>query len=186
MYERVGEPTTRSADVRVIAATNRDLRAAVASGTFREDLLYRLNVVQITLPPLRQRIDLLDLAHRLLGFFARREGRPITGFTAEARDALKSYAWPGNIRELRNALERAVILAEGPEIGLADLPENLASTRSHGAETTLDVGSPISLEQLEIEHIRRILISTPSRDEAARVLGIDPSTLYRKRKQYGL
>ena len=186
-YERVGEAKTRAADVRLVAATNRDLEAAVAAGTFREDLLYRLNVVELTLPPLRRRSDVLDLADHLLGFFARQTGRRLTGFTPEAREALARHAWPGNLRELRNAIERAAILADGPEVGLADLPERIASARTGTSPTAaVEVGGPVSLERLEVEHIRRVLAAAPSREEAARILGIDPSTLYRKRKQFGL
>jgi two-component system, NtrC family, response regulator AlgB len=184
-YERVGETITRTANVRLVAATNRDLEALVASGGFREDLLYRLNVVEMTLPPLRNRTDVDDLADHLLAFFARQVGRRLTGYTPEARAALARHAWPGNLRELRNAVERAAILAEGPEIGLADLPERIIPHAPDPGQG-LALGSPVSLEALEAEHIRRILASTPSREEAARILGIDPSTLYRKRKQYGL
>ncbi len=184
-YERVGEAKTRSADVRLVAATNRDLDAAVAAGTFREDLLYRLNVVELTLPPLRDRADLLPLAEHLLTFFARQTGRHLSGFTAESREALARHPWPGNLRELRNAVERAAILADGPEVGTADLPDKIARARV-GPSTSAEIGGPISLEQLEIEHIRRVLAGSASLDAAARTLGIDPSTLYRKRKQYGL
>ncbi len=184
-YERVGETNTRSADVRLVAATNRDLEALVASGGFREDLLYRLNVVEMTLPPLRKRGDIGELADHLLAFFARQVGRVLTGYTPKARAALVAHAWPGNLRELRNAVERAAILAEGPEIGLADLPERIAP-RVPDPGQGIALGAPVSLEALEAEQIRRILATTPSREEAARILGIDPSTLYRKRKQYGL
>ncbi len=184
-YERVGETNTRSSDVRLVAATNRDLEAMVKSGGFREDLLYRLNVVEMTLPPLRKRVDIAELANHLLAFFARQVGRRLTGFTPEASQALARHPWPGNLRELRNAIERAAILAEGPEIGLADLPERiLPHTPEPGPD--LEIGRSVSLEALEAEHIRRILASTTSREEAAKILGIDPSTLYRKRKQYGL
>ena len=185
-YERVGEAKTRTADVRLIAATNRDLESAVASGLFREDLLYRLNVVEITLPPLRDRTDLADLATHLLQFFNRQTARRLSGFTAEAREAIARHPWPGNLRELRNAIERAVILAEGPEIGLADLPERIVSKPAGASPESIAVGGPITLERLEIEHIRRVLAASSSREEAARTLGIDPSTLYRKRRQYGL
>jgi two-component system, NtrC family, response regulator AlgB len=184
-YERVGEVTTRAADVRLLAATNRDLEAAVAAGTFREDLLYRLNVVELILPPLRQRSDVLPLAEHLLAFFARQTGRRLDGFTAEARAALARHAWPGNLRELRNAVERAAILAAGPEVGLADLPERISHDPG-GPAGPFEAGARLTLEQLEIEHIRRTLADSPSLDAAARTLGIDPSTLYRKRKQYGL
>ena len=184
-YERVGETRTRTADVRLVAATNRDLDAAVASGSFREDLLYRLNVVEIALPPLRQRTDVLSLADHLLAFFASQTGHPLTRFTAEARTALAAHSWPGNLRELRNAVERAAILALGPEIGLADLPERIARARTTPLGS-IEVGGPMTLVELEVEHVRRVLASAPNLDAAARTLGIDPSTLYRKRKQYGL
>ena len=172
--------------MRVIAATNRDLERAVADGSFREDLLYRLNVVEITLPALRERADLLDIADHLLAFFASRSGGKLSGFTEPVREAFRRHSWPGNLRELRNVIERASMLADGPEVGLADLPDKITLASSSGSEANLEVGGTVSLESLEIEHIRRILATTPSRDEAARILGIDPSTLYRKRKQYGL
>lgn len=184
-YERVGETRTRQADVRLVAATNHDLEADVAAGTFREDLLYRLNVVELTLPPLRRRTDLADLVDHLLAFFTRQTGHRLSGFTPEAREALLHHAWPGNLRELRNTIERAAILAEGPEVGLADLPERIA--RAHATPGgPIEVGGPVTLEALETEHIRRVLNASSSLDEAARVLGIDPSTLYRKRKRAGL
>jgi len=182
-YERVGEPEARTADVRILAATNHDLEAAVAAGTFREDLLYRLNVIEVTLPPLRQRPgDILPLADHLLRFFARQAGKPLAGFTDEAREALRRHSWPGNVRELRNAVERGVILAAGERVGLADLPVQVGSPPRPGVE----VGSRVTLEELEIEHIRRVLAAVPTIEEAATVLGIDPTTLYRKRKRYGL
>jgi NtrC-family two-component system response regulator AlgB len=182
-YERVGETRTQAADVRVVAATNRDLETEVAAGRFREDLLYRLNVIEVTLPPLRQRpADVLLLADHLLEFFARAAGKALTGFTDEARTALGHYPWPGNVRELRNAVERGAILAAGPLVGLADLPMRIGLP----ARTGVEVGGRVTLEQLEAEHIRRILAVTPTVEEAAAVLGIDPSTLYRKRKRYGL
>jgi NtrC-family two-component system response regulator AlgB len=184
-YERVGEAKTRVADVRLLAATNHDLEQAVSAGLFREDLLYRLNVVELKLPPLRERTDRLELADHLLTFFANQTGRPLAGFTPEAREAIGRFAWPGNLRELRNAMERAAILAAGPNIGLADLPDRIASP-SGDASTRIEVGGRVSLEQIEIEHIRRVLATAGSLDEAARILGIDPSTLYRKRKQHGL
>ena len=184
-YERVGDVHTRTADVRLIAATNHNLEADVAAGAFREDLLYRLNVIELTLPPLRQRNDIMELADYLLASFARQMGRHLEGFTAEGRASLTRHTWPGNLRELRNTIERAAILAEGPEIGLADLPPRF-NTPAPGTVTPVEVGQPVSLEQVETEHIRRILALASSLEEAARLLGIDPSTLYRKRKQYGL
>jgi len=185
-YERVGEAKARDADVRLVAATNRDLEAAVASKEFREDLLYRLNVIEIALPPLRDRSDLLDLADHLLAFFARRTGRRLTRFTPETRDALRRHPWPGNLRELRNVVERAAILSGGPEITPADLPERLATPRADPARSDLAIGGPVSLERLEEEHIRRVLAAAPGLEEAAQILGINLSTLYRKRKQFGI
>ncbi len=187
-YEHVGDTKTRSADVRLVAATNRDLEAAVAAGTFREDLLYRLNVVEITLPSLKERTDLGELADHLLAFFARQVRRSLTGFTAEAQAAMARHNWPGNLRELRNVIERAAIFAEGPEIGLADLPERIGTFPSADldGDSPIEVGRPVRLDILEAEHIRRVLGRAASREEASRILGIDPSTLYRKRKQYGL
>lgn len=186
-YERVGETKTRSADVRLISATNRGLEEAVAAGSFREDLLYRLNVVELTLPPLRSRTDLLLLAEHLLTFFARQTNRRLIGFDAEAQAALTHHTWPGNLRELRNAVERAAILASGPKVGLADLPDRIVQPRTQPATpNAIGIGAAVSLEQVEIEHIKRILASTSSLDEAAQTLGIDVSTLYRKRKLYGL
>ncbi len=142
-----------ASDVRLIAASNRDLDAAVAAGTFRDDLLFRLNVVEFSLPPLRARADRIDLAAHLLAFFARQIGKKIEGLTPEAQQAVLSYAWPGNLRELRNAIERAVIFAAGP-LGRA---ERFARPRRHVGPATaggrpnasIEVGSPVSLEQLE-------------------------------------
>ncbi len=188
-YERVGETRTRTADVRLIAASNRDLEAAVAAGAFREDLLFRLNVIELTLPPLRERSGRLELAEHLLRFFSRQIGKKVEEFSAETREALLHYPWPGNLRELRNAIERAVIFTSGRSIGLADLPERIARSAGGsalGARSSIEVGRPVSLEQIETEHIRLILERSPTLDDAARVLGIDPSTLYRKRKQLGL
>jgi NtrC-family two-component system response regulator AlgB len=183
-YERVGETQTRVCNVRILAATNHDLNTAAAAGRFREDLLYRLNVIEVVLPPLRQRgRDVLPLADHLLRFFARQTDKPISGFTQEARDGLTRYPWPGNVRELRNAIERGVILASGPLIGLTDLPAQVGSPPLSKA---IEPGGSVTLEELEAEHIRRVLTATPTMDQAAAVLGIDPSTLYRKRKRYGL
>ena len=220
-YERVGEARTRVSDVRILAASNRDLTALVSEGTFREDLLYRLNVVEIVLPPLRQRpADILPLANHLLHFFAQHGPRPVEGFTDEAKGALLRYPWPGNVRELRNAVERSVILATGPTVGVTDewhldskenaimdkLGRRLTCPASRKkadlrairvTDLPAQVGSPLSghkvvvggrvtLDELEAEHMRRILSATTTLEEAATILGIDPSTLYRKGKRYGL
>jgi NtrC-family two-component system response regulator AlgB len=183
-YERVGETQTRPCDVRILAATNRDLATAAESGSFRGDLLYRLNVIELTIPALlERRRDVLPLADHLLGFFAKQIGKAVTGFTPEARGALLRYAWPGNVRELRNAVERGVVLTAGSEVGLADLP---AQVGSPGPLKAVELGGAVTLDQIEAEHIRRLLAVTATVDETAAILGVDPSTLYRKRKRYGL
>ena len=181
-YERVGEVETRKVDVRIIVATSVDLAEAVKVGRFREDLFYRLNVVEIIVPPLRDRQeDILPLAERLLGFFARQNHRSLLGFTAAARDALQHYPWPGNVRELRNVLERAVLLSTGATIGVENMPLHLAPTPIEPK-----VGDLVSLESIEENHIRQVLAATKSLEEAARVLGMDPVTLWRRRKKYGV
>ena len=182
-YERVGEAVPRRADVRVIAATNRDLAAEVKAGRFREDLFYRLNVIAVTLPGLRDRpADLRRLADSVRRYFGSRAGKGDIKFSQAVSDALGTYPWPGNLRELRNVIERAVILAPGDTIELADLPEEFSAARSQASA----VGARGTLDELEAEHIRRILASSRNLDEAARILGIDPATLYRKRSKLGL
>jgi NtrC-family two-component system response regulator AlgB len=182
-YERVGETKLRRANVRLITASNRDLEQAVKNGQFREDLYYRLNVISIRMPALRERPgDLPRIAQEWLRFFGQQVGKELTGFTPAALHALQTYSWPGNLRELRNVIERSTILAEKKEIDLSDLPENLHRPSSSG----VSVGSKTSLEELEAEHIKRIIMSTPSLGEAAQILGIDPATLYRKRKRMGM
>jgi two-component system, NtrC family, response regulator AlgB len=193
-YERVGDHTTRRSDVRLVAATNIDLELAVREGRFREDLLYRLNVIQVPLPPLRERPeDVVVLAERLLAWFTRK--RPVTAATTEAgapaagaprltpqaAAALRAYPWPGNVRELRNVIERAAILGGGGPVGVEHLLLTPAARPSVPA-----IGDPIPLEQLEELHIRAILASSASIEEAARVLGMDTVTLWRRRKKYGL
>jgi NtrC-family two-component system response regulator AlgB len=181
-YERVGEVETRKADVRVITATSVDLAAAVKAGTFREDLFYRLNVVDIVVPPLRERQeDILPLAERLLAFLARQNHRRILGFTDAVQAALQNYPWPGNVRELRNVIERAVLLSTAETIGLECLPLHLTPV-----PPPPKVGDLVSLETIEEMHIRQVLAATKSLDEAARVLGLDPVTLWRRRKKYGI
>ena len=179
-FERIGERTTRHADVRIVVATNRDLAADVTAGRFREDLLYRLNAFEVTIPPLRERReDLLPLARRFATFFARTTRRPGMELTKGAEDALLRYDWPGNIRELRNAVERAVILASGDQLDVHLLPERVAGARAVGPY----LGGAFSLEEIEREHMLRVVANHPKLEEAARILGIDTSTLWRKRKR---
>ena len=184
-YERVGEARTRQANVRVISATNRDLENAVRDGRFREDLYYRLNVISIQVPPLRERLaDLQTIADSYLRFFARQCGKRVKGFTREAQRGMRQYNWPGNLRELRNVIERAVILSSGDEIDLSDLPEKLSA--STAKNDGVQVGAITTLEALESEHIARVLKRASTMEEAAKILGIDPATLYRKRKKMSL
>ncbi len=190
-YERLGENVTRTADVRVIAATNRDLKKRVAEGAFREDLYFRLNVIAVEMPPLRARpADLLRFSEHYLAHFSRQAGRPVREFSPETVACLRAYAWPGNLRELRNAIERAAIVGRNDALTPADFPPEIArgaTPAGPGApETTAQVGSPISLDKLEELHIRQILAKTSNLSEAASVLGIDAATLYRKRKRIGL
>ena len=181
-YERVGDHHTLTADVRLIAATNVDLQKAVQDGLFREDLYYRLNVFEISIPPLNERPDDVEtLAEGMLTFFNAQNHKSISGFTDDAMTTLKQHNWPGNIRELRNVIERAVILCSNDKIGLEHLTETIKP-----AKIQLKLGDNIPLSQLEEEHIRRVLASTKSLQEAADILGIDQATLWRKRKTYNV
>ncbi len=179
--ERVGDNKPLRLDVRVLAATNRDLRALVAEGRFREDLYYRLNIFECRLPPLRERReDILPLAQRFLRQAAGEKELP--ALSGEARDALLAYGWPGNSRELRNVMERALLLAEGRSVRLVDLPPALsgAAAKEEGSERLL------TLAELEEAHIRKVLGLGVSMDKAAALLGITTVTLWRKRKELGL
>jgi NtrC-family two-component system response regulator AlgB len=182
-YERVGEAKIRRANVRVIAATNRNLAEDVKVGKFREDLFYRLNVISVALPGLRDRpADLVRFAENYRKFFSARLGKKINGFSPEVAAAFAGYKWPGNLRELRNVIERAVILASKDTIELCDLPEEFGAKPEPG----IAVGSRVTIDALEAEHIRRVLAISRNLEEAARTLGIDPATLYRKRQKLGL
>jgi two-component system, NtrC family, response regulator AlgB len=182
-YERLGEHKPRLTNVRIIAATNKDLKVSVREGKFREDLFYRLDVISVQIPPLRDRErDLERFADSFLDFFSKQLGRGSIRFDEEALRKLKAYRWPGNLRELRNTTERAVILSNGDTITQEFLPDNPPPE----ADTLVAVGSDISLELLEEVHIRTILQRATSLDAAAKTLGIDPATLYRKRKRLNL
>lgn len=189
-YERLGENVTRPANLRIIAATNRDLKKRVAEGLFREDLYFRLNVIAVEMPPLRSRVgDLICFAEHYEKFFSEQCGRKLEGLSPEAVACIRAYAWPGNLRELRNAIERAVILAKRDKLFPEDFPAELRgqnAAANSDAENLPQVGSLISLEKLEAAHLRKILEKTPSLSEAAETLGIDQATLYRKRKKIGL
>ena len=187
-YERLGDTKTRQSNVRIIAATNRDLREMVSEGTFREDLYYRLNVIAVELPPLRARQqDLNQFASDYLAFFGKQIGRPNLKFSQAALATIMSYNWPGNLRELRNSIERAAILSQGEEIEPVDLPSGGELAMDNvGATDVPQPGGDYSLADLESEHIRRVVSRAESLQKAAEILGIDNATLYRKRKKLGV
>jgi DNA-binding NtrC family response regulator len=183
--ERVGDERTRRVDVRVVAATNRNLEAAMREGTFREDLYYRVAGVRVRLPPLRDRPgDVALLADHLGARYAEAAGRPAPTWTDAARAALAAYRWPGNVRELQNAVERAVVLAKGAPVEPRHLPEEVREADAPAGGPADDAA--LSLEDVERRHIVRVLARAKDYEEAARTLGIDKATLWRKRKRYGL
>ena len=177
-YERVGETQPRYADVRVIAASNHDLAKTVKAGTFRQDLYYRLNVISITLPPLRDRLDDVErLAMAHLRSVAIQCDKQVESISPEALEVMKRYNWPGNIRELRNVVERAVILSSSHTIQASDLAETIEP------DSEIRIGGKVTLEELETEHMKKVIANSKTLEEAAGVLGIDAATLYRKRKK---
>ncbi len=179
-YERVGEVAPRNANVRIIAATNRDLKREVAAGRFREDLFYRLNVIAIDVPPLRSRgSQIIGAAVSFLETICGQLGKAVPEFTPEVRSMLEHYSWPGNLRELRNVIERAAILSSSAVLEASDFPALVKPA----PVTRYQIGAAISLQALENAHIQMVVASSPSLEEAARILAIDKSTLYRKRKQ---
>ncbi|HEY3359165.1 MAG TPA: sigma-54-dependent Fis family transcriptional regulator [Polyangia bacterium] len=179
---RVGENASRRINVRVLAATNRDLAAEVHAARFRQDLYYRLRVVELRVPPLRdRREDVLPLARTVLADAAARMGRKVTGFTPRAANQLVRYGWPGNVRELENAVERAVVLATGARIDLADLPDEVGLALP-GAYAP---GAVRPLEEIERDYILAVLRANDgNKAKAAEQLQIGAATLYRKLKQY--
>jgi len=179
--EPVGSATVVKVDVRVIAATNKDLRDLIREGRFREDLYYRLNVINITIPPLRERIeDIAELAEYFLDKYSRKLSKTITQFAPQALAMLSGYHWPGNVRELENVVERAVILCDSDRIEADDLsvPASKSATER---------GSGGSLEEMERDYILRVLREfSGNQSKASQVLGIDRKTLYLKLRKYGL
>ncbi|HVY61110.1 MAG TPA: sigma 54-interacting transcriptional regulator, partial [Planctomycetota bacterium] len=183
-----GGPAEEPFDARIVAATNRDLAALVAEGKFREDLYYRLAVIEVDVPPLRARgNDVLLLAQHFLAAHAKRLGRPVRGVSVAAAERLLAYRWPGNVRELENAVERAVTLAQGEEIVPADLPPALRAAEAlpplprdlllPGEEAS----ALPSLGEVEERYIRKVLEAVGgNRTLAAKILGLDRKTLYRK------
>ena len=166
-FERVGENQTRRADVRIVAATNRDLDAEVKAGRFREDLLYRLNTFELGVPPLRERReDIVPLARRFLAFFGKKASAPAPDARARGRGgARRATTWPGNVRELRNAIERAAIISGGARIGVAALPDRIAGAKRDRPY----VGGDFSLEEIEREHMTRVLERAATLEAGARI-----------------
>ncbi len=184
-FERVGGEDTVEVDVRIVAATNRDLKEEIRKGTFREDLYYRLNVVNIHVPPLRERRDDIPLlAMAFLREFAEENGKKLDGFDPKARQALYAYPWPGNVRELRNSIESSVVMAGSGLVGLDDLPPGV---RSSGEERDVRVPIGSTIEEAEKILIRETLAAQGgNKSRTAEVLGIGRKTLYQKIEEYGL
>lgn len=183
-YVRVGDTQPRRSEARVVAATHRDLKQAVKAGRFREDLYYRLNVLAMRMPALRERReDILDLARGVVHELALRHRGTVMEMTEDLENTLVAYSWPGNLRELVNVLERAVILARGTSLGADLLPEELQDGLRRRPEIQL---GEETLEAAERRHLMGVLSRHPTLDSAAKALGIDPSTLYRKRERHGL
>jgi DNA-binding NtrC family response regulator len=187
-FERVGSNKTLTADVRVIAATNKDLQEQVKAGAFRQDLYYRLSVIEIELPPLRERAeDITLLAQAFLKEFAQTNNKKVTGFTPDAVDLLLRYSWPGNVRELRTAIERAVVLCRGEKIGARDLPPTVRNVSADAPLPKFQANSSLSVEEAEKDLIIRALKdSNGNRTLAAKKLGMHRRTLHRKLITYKL
>jgi DNA-binding NtrC family response regulator len=179
-YRRVGETVERSVDVRLVSATNRDLRELVGDGSFREDLYYRLAVISLDIPPLRERReDIPPLVYHFIRQFNAGAGYAVEGVRQDALDALVDHSWPGNVRQLENVVERAVILRKAGLVQPSDLPPELAEAQA--------VGSGRSLEEMERQHILQLLEECGgNRSRMARILGISRRTVYRKLRQYGI
>jgi DNA-binding NtrC family response regulator len=185
LFERLGGTETIRIEARIVALTNVDLNAAVANGHFREDLYFRLNVLALTVPPLRERrADILPLADHLLAGLRSIHGHPGSRLSEASRRMLATYAWPGNVRELRNALERAVVFSRSDTLEPGDFPDNIRAAASGAAGSTAGLRS---LEEVEREVIAATLEATHYRiSRAAEALGISRKTLLEKRKKYGL
>ena len=183
----VGATEAIPTDTRLLAATNRELEEEIKRGNFRSDLYYRLNVIAVHLPPLRQRRDDIPLlAETFLRRLGELRGEQPKQLSAQALETMQEYAWPGNVRELENAIERAVILTTGEEIGLSALPERLTERRSEPLVTERVPANP-TLETIERAYILWVLQSEGgNKTRAAEVLGIDPSTLHRKLARFGV
>jgi NtrC-family two-component system response regulator AlgB len=185
-FERLGGTGTITVTTRVIAATSRDLTSEVRAGRFREDLFYRLNVIMLRLPPLRERReDLAALTDHIVRLLALRHHRPGLLIAPAARRAIEAYPWPGNVRELVNALEHALVLTRGDRLDADALPDQVLAPETTMPAPSL-AGVPSSLEDIERRHVQRVLTESQTLEEAAARLGINPTTLWRKRKRWGL
>ena len=185
-FERVGGEHTIHVDARIIAASNRDLESEVGAHRFREDLYYRLNVITLRVPALRERReDILPLANWLLNVASLRNARPGLALSPGAITALANYRWPGNVRELRNAIERGTVLMRGETIAPDDLPDSLFHD-SADRPTATPAATSASLDEVERDHIARVLAASATLEEAADTLGINVTTLWRKRRRYGI
>jgi two-component system response regulator HydG len=185
----LGASAEISIDVRVIAATNRDLEEAIEEKRFREDLFFRLNVIHIPLPSLRSRVsDVLPLAQHFLEVIAKRSGKAVTGITSPAAEQLISYAWPGNVRELQNCIERAIALARFDQIVVEDLPEKVRKYRaSHVLIASDDPAELVPMEEVERRYVARVLEAVGgNKTAAARILGFERKTLYRKIERWAM
>ena len=182
-FERLGDTVSIRVDVRIIAATNKNLEALVAEDQFRQDLYFRVNVLELNLPPLRERReDVRILAEHYVKRYALLNGKSISGIRDDALRLLESYRWPGNVRELINVIERGTILCCEKQLGTGELPAHIANFNfQQDARQELH-----SLAEMEKRHIRHVLTHTASIEDAAKVLGIDPATLWRKRKKYSI
>ena len=185
----VGGDVEQEFDLRLLVATNRDLESLVEAGRFREDLLFRINVIQIELPPLRARgTDTLLLAQHFVDWFAARSGRDVHRLSDAVAERLLAYRWPGNVRELRNVMERAVALTRYDQLALEDLPEKIRRYRQ--TEVVIGGDDPselVPLEDVQQRYILHVLHALGgNKTLAARTLGLDRKTLYRKLQQYGL
>jgi len=182
-FERLGDPKTIRVDVRVIAATNKDLEDLIRENLFRGDLYYRLNVVELFLPALRERPEDIEiLCDHYLKRFSRLNHKRVAEVRPDALDLLQTYRWPGNVRELVNVIERGVILCKGKQLAPSDLPAHIANFKAD-AKNGLDFKT---IAEMESAHIQNVLTQASSMEAAAQILGIDPATLWRKRKKYHL
>jgi transcriptional regulator with PAS, ATPase and Fis domain len=182
----LGANKNEKVDARLISATNQDLEQRVQQGSFRQDLYYRLNVIRIELPPLRERTeDIPILADHFLRKFAAQARRTVTGIDHDALRALMSHRWPGNVRELEHTIERAVLMGKKATIGIDDLPQPIVAANHNDAPLERALAKGYTLHQLEKEYIKRVMEDAKgNKTEAARILGVDRTTLYRKLEEY--